>query len=98
MGFPHACHIVHAALDVWQLHWDPQLTAWLRMRRFFASGKTNREEFPVRFVPYRKKGHGNKPVFLDICIKNRFGIGSSRSDFDFKFAAIFVVENLLSHR
>jgi hypothetical protein len=40
------------------------------------------------------KGHGNEADFLGFCI-NGFGIGtlhyiSSRSDFDFEFAEIFV--------
>ena len=42
-------------------------------------------------------GHGNEADFLGFCI-NRFGIGplhyiSSRSDFGFEFAEIFVIEN-----
>jgi hypothetical protein len=43
------------------------------------------------------KGHGNEQVFSIFCI-NWFGIGplhnlSGCSDFDFKFAEIFVIKN-----
>jgi hypothetical protein len=46
------------------------------------------------------KGHGNKADFLGFC-RNRFGIGplhyiSSRSDFGFKLAEIFVIEKRLA--
>ncbi len=45
------------------------------------------------------QGHGKRPIFWGFCI-NRFGIGllhyiSSRSDFDFEFAEIFVIEKRL---
>jgi hypothetical protein len=57
----------------------------------------------VSFLQMKKshvlKGHGNEADFLGFCI-NQFGIGplhyiSSRSDFDFEFAAIFVIEKRL---
>jgi hypothetical protein len=46
------------------------------------------------------KGHGNEADFLGFCI-NRFGKGplhyvSSRSDFGFEFAEIFVIEKRLA--
>ncbi len=48
------------------------------------------------------KGHGNEADFLGFCI-NGFGIGtlhyiSSRSDFDFEFAELFVIEKRLPTR
>jgi hypothetical protein len=58
----------------------------------------------MTFLPlYALKGHGNVAgVFRGVCI-NRFGIGplhymSSRSDFGFKFAEIFVIEESESHQ
>jgi hypothetical protein len=51
----------------------------------------------VSFCPRKLKGHGNEADFRGFCI-NRFSIGplhyiSSRSDFGFEFAEIFIIEN-----
>ncbi len=51
--------------------------------------KTTLRNFQYVFC-HTLKGHGNKPFF---CI-NRFGISSSRSDFDFKFADICSLKSI----
>ncbi len=53
----------------------------------------------LRWLLFILKGHGNEADLLGFCI-NRFGIGpvhyiSSRSDFDFESAEIFVIEKRL---